>query len=405
MKPLMTLSLWFLAGASLSAYGLEIDPMVPPEIQFGGRAVATANASARDGTAPLPAHGTIDFSDSSLLLGFSKYLFNGPPRYGFATIGLRHPDNAGEIGNDVYLQEAHVGIGARAYELKFGRSRLRNHLLMFPTIRDEDLLEFTHVANAGSHVDTDVYELFGGVLDAQWFLGRGLIANTTLTARVATDNTPVVTQDNKINGANIGFAYALPTSVKFDRGIRYAGVAWDAQRVDELNDARLNAYLAGLVYNLNSNPEADWVWELQGIAVDGVGAANLSDKIGRARAKNNSLVTALRFNSRPYLQSRWQVAVTLALKDYPDFEAARIYAIAPSFLYRLGSGIDWVAQYTYRDLHGALAQQAGIEREHRFYTGVSFALDYTLNESVAERNSLLAIEHNMTSAYGPLREE
>lgn len=384
---------------------LEVDPHVPPEINFGGRALGTlVSGSQANNGAVTPANDDengLDFSDSSLLFNFSKYLFNGPPRYGYATVGLRRPDNAREVKDDIYLHEVNVGIGTRAYEIKLGRSRMRNSLLTFPTVRDDDLLAFTHVANAASSVDTDVYEIFGGVADAQWWPTRRLGTNLTLTSRVATDAIGDVVTDGKLNGVNVGVAYALPQTIKFDRGLRYAGLTWDVQQVDALNDERLNAYLAGVIYNLNSDPEADWVLEAQLLATDGVGAATLANKLGRSRAQGTTLVTALRFNKRPYLQTRWQAALTLAAKEYGDFDAAQSYAVAPSFVYRLGSGVDWVAQYIYTEQRGALATQTGIDSEQRFYTGLSFDFGYTLNESVAERGSILAVEHNMTSSFGP----
>ena len=390
---------------AIPATALEVDPHVPPEINFGGRALGTLVGGTQSNTGTVTSAGEddsgLDFSDSSLLFNFNKYLFNGPPRYGFATVGLRRPDNARELKDEIYLHEANVGIGNRAFEVKLGRTRLRNTLLTFPTVRDDDLLGFTHVANAATDVDTDVYEIFGGVADVQWWPTRTVATNIAATSRVVTDSAGDVVQDGKINGANVGIAYMLPQSLKFDRGLRFAGISWDAQQIDALDDERLNAYLAGFIYNLNSNPEADWVWETQWLASDGAGNAGLADKLGRARARSNAVVSALRFNHRPYLQTRWQAALTLAAKEYDDFDNAQTFAVAPSFVYRLGSGVDWVAQYIYTEQRGALATQTGIDSEQRFYTGLSFGFDYTLNESVAERGSILAVEHNMTSSFGP----
>ena len=393
------------AGGALctNVYALEVDPHVPPEINIGGRALGTlvGGSSAESVPGAAETEDGIDFSDSGLLFNFSKYLFNGPPRYGYATLGLRRPDNARELKDEVYFHELNVGVGTRAFEAKIGRTRLRNSLLSFPTVRDDDLLDYTHVPNAQSAVDTDVYEIFGNVAELQWWPRRNIGMHVGATGRVVTDAAGDVVTDGKINGANAGIAFAMPQSIKFDRGLRYAGVAWDAQQVDALGDERLNAYLAGFIYNLNSNPEADWVWETQLMAVDGVSSATLSDKLGRSRARSEALITAVRYNHRPYLQTRWQAAVTLAAKEYGDFADAQSFSAAPSFVYRLGSGVDWVAQYIYTDRRGALAAQTGVDAEQRVYTGLSFGFDYTLNESVAERGSILAIEHNMTSSFGP----
>ena len=389
-----------------TAGALEVDPLVPPEINFGGRALGTIVGTETSETDAITlddnAADELDFSDSSLLFRFNKYLFSGPPAYGFALFGLRRPDNAVALKDEVFFHELNVGVGGRQYELKLGRSRLRNSLLVFPTIRDDDLLEFTHVPNASSYADTDVYEIFGGSADLQWWPSQRVMTNAALTARTETDVVGNVTDDSNFNGYNVGIAYGLPQALKFDRGVRFAGLTLDSQTVDELGDKRLNAVLAGLIYTLNSNPEADWVLEAQAIGTDGVdGVTSLATKAERSRAKRTSVVAGIRFNKRPYLQTRWQAALTLAWKDYRGFDDAQALAIAPSFLYRLGSGVDWVTQYIYTSNGDGLAQAIGVEDEHRFYTGLSFSFGFTLNESVAERGSILSIEHNMGSSFGP----
>lgn len=395
----------FTMAAITPALALEVDPLVPPEINLGGRALATVNSTLQDTTTTGgETDSELDISDSSLLFGFSKYLFSnvsGQPNYGFGVIGLTRPDHTSELNDEIYLHEINAGIGGRNYEVKLGRSRLRNNLVRFPTARDDDLLAFTHVPNAAANTEADVYQVFGGVADVQWWPTPKLATHATLTSRVETDALGNETANSNLNGIAAGIAYSLPQSLKFDRGLRFAGVTFDSQQIDALNDERLHAVIGGLIYNLNDNPEADWVWETQAIANGGVdNVASLATPVNRARAKSTSLVTALRFNKRPYLQTRWQAALTLAWKDYRDVADATSYAVAPSFLYRLGSGVDWITQYIYTRNGDGLAQATGVESEHRLYTGLSFAFDHTFNESVGERGSILAIEHNM-AVSGP----
>ena len=78
-----TLLILMLAGAcavaaSGAAVALEVDPEVLPEINIGGRGVVTANYRDRDlASGGNDNGGELDVADSSLLLGFSKFLFNG----------------------------------------------------------------------------------------------------------------------------------------------------------------------------------------------------------------------------------------------------------------------------------------------------------------------------------------
>lgn len=398
-----TITRVFLGAAGLwaaAAPALELDPLVPPEINLGGRALATINGHQRDTIDGEDADSEIDTSDSSLLFGFSKYLF-GDERYGFGVVGLKKPEPSESLEGEVFFHELHVGIGGANYEVKLGRSRLRNTLLSFPTVRDDDLLAFTHVGNASSAADTELYEIFGNTAEVAWWPTRQLRTHVALNGRTETDATGAVTQDGGFNGANVGVSWGLPSAIKFDRGLRFAGLTVDVQEAEGLGNARMQAAIAGFIYNLNSNPEADWVWETQFIANEGVVVSALDTELARRRAESRSLVTAVRFNKRPYLQTRWQAALTAAWKDFPGFDDVSSYAIAPSFVYRLGSAVDWVTQYVFTHYRGGLAQASGIEQEHALYTGLSFGFAHTFNESVGERESILSIEHDM-GTIGPV---
>lgn len=390
-------------AAALYATGataLEVDPLVPPEINLGGRVLATVNGTHTKTTTGRNSDSELDIADSSLLFGFSKYLFDDA-HYGFGVIGITVPEDGSDVDESLFLHEANVGVGGRSYEVKLGRSRLRNTLINFPLVRDDDLLAFTHVGNASAAADSELYQLFGNVAQAQWWPTKTIGLSAAATARTETDTAGKVTTRGDFNGFNVGVAYSLPESLKFDRGLRYAGIALDRQDVDVPND-RMNAVIAGVIYNLNSNPEADWVLEAQAIANGGVaGVASLATDLDRNRAKSRSLVTSVRFNHRPYLQTRYQAALTLAWKDYSDFAGAKSFAVAPSFVYRLGSRVDWVVQYIYTNHDGALASASGVDSEQRLYTGLAFGFDHTFNESVARRDSILSIEHDMTN-IGPV---
>lgn len=388
-------SLW-----AAAAPALELDPLVPPEINLGGRALATINGHQRDTVNGNDADSELDISDSSLLFGFSKYLF-GDQRYGFGVVGLKKPEPSEALEGEVFFHELHVGIGGPRYEVKLGRSRLRNTLVSFPTVREDDLLAFTHVGNASSAADTEVYEVFGNTAEAAWWPTRRVRTHAAVIGRTETDAVGTVTKEGSFNGANVGVSWGLPAAIKFDRGLRFAGLVVDTQEAEGLDNERMNAAIAGFIYNLNTNPEADWVWETQLIANEGVPVSALDTELARRRAESRAVVTALRFNKRPYLQTRWQAALTAAWKDFPGFDDASSYAIAPSFVYRLGSAVDWVTQYVYTHNSGGLAQAVGIEAEHALYTGLSFGFAHTFNESVGERESILSIEHDM-GTIGPV---
>jgi len=396
-----------LIGSALlsnAAMALEVDPAVPPEINIGGRLVATADATSEKAVAGgTERDSNSSIADSSLLFGFSKYLFDDR-RYGFAVLGLKIPDDDTDLKDDIYIHEAHVGIGGPDYEVKLGRSQLGNTLIAFPTIRDDDLQDYLYVANGSSNAEAEEYQQFGSVIAGSWWLARRVQLDGGITGRTRTDAGGTRQTSADFNGGYLGVAYSVPEAIKFDRGLRYAGVRLDTQHANVpglgLPKETLTALIGAVSLNLNDYPEATWNLDAQVILNDGATVPDLSTHASRARAKSRAVAVALRYGKRPALQTRWQAALNLAWKDYADFSSASAYTIAPTYLYRLGSGVEFVAQYLYTHNDSTLAAAVGHEREQKIQFGLSFAFDNTFNESVGERGSILNLEHD-TLDIGP----
>lgn len=403
MKAFRTLAfLTCFVAVSVPGWALEIDPRVMPEINIGGKMLVTTDFLREDPQAGNASnHFAQNLSDSSLLLGFSKYLFTDND-YGFAVFGFKLPDHDTDLKDDIYLHQAHAGIGGKRYELLFGRTRLTNTLISFPTVRDEDLLAYTHVANGQSNAKADEYQIFGGLVRGTYWLSPFWMVGGALTARTETDpadlvNNPGISSSN-FNGGSMSLAYDVPEAIKFDRGIRFAGITLDHQRLDAMGTSpkdRKTALIAALTYNLSNNPEKTVVLDVQGIVDQGVDAISLSSQVERNRAKNTAVAAAVRYGHRPYLQTRWLAGVAAGWKKYDDFNDASSYAVAPNYLYRLGSGVDFTAQYIYRKNRGDLALATGVDAEHEFLVGLSFAFDATINETIGEGRSILNLEHDM----------
>lgn len=384
------------------SHALELDPKVSPEINFGGKMLVTTDFLREDprvGNASN--HYAQNLSDSSLLFGFSKYLFTDN-NYGFAVFGLKVPDDDTDLKDNVYLHQLHAGIGGKRYELLFGRTRLTNTLISFPTVRDEDLLAYTHVANGQSNARADEYQIFGGLVrgtywfSPYWMIGGALLARTETDPADLVNNPGISSSD--FNGGSVTLAYDVPEAIKFDRGARFAGITLDRQRLDAMGTSprdRKTALIAALTYNLSNNPEKTVVLDLQGIVDQGADVLSLLSRVERNRAKNTAVAVAVRYGHRPYLQTRWFAGVAAGWKKYDGFNDASSFAVAPNYLYRLGSGVDFTAQYIYRKNRGDLATATGVDAEHEFLVGLSFAFDATINETVGEGRSILNLEHNM----------
>ena len=85
----------------------------------------------------------------------------------------------------------------------------------------------------------------------------------------------------------------------------------------------------------------------------------------------------------------------MAVKGRSDFGELMSFAIAPSIAWRLGSGIEALAQYRYLANDDVLSAGFRFESSDEILFGLSFTLDATLNGSVGQRNSILNLEHDM----------
>ena len=403
MKTIKILAAAILGLAANSGGALEIDPNVIPEINLGGRALATAGwARMTDAASSAENASTLNISDSSLILGFSKYLFSNRD-YGYATFGFKTSEDDSDLKDDIYIHELLAGLGGPRYEVRLGRTRLPNTLLRFPTVRDDDLLAFTVVANGASNAEAVEYQQFGGQAAARFWFTQSVSGELALTARAQTDHLGARIGGEDFNGASVVLSYDFSEAMQVQRGVRFAGLTLDYQDLEALDTApkdELVAIVGALSYNLGKNPEAAWMLDVQGIMTRGANVSGVAEPYQRARAKSQAMATALRYAHRPNLQTRWQAALTVAWKNYPDISDTRSVALVPSFVWRAGSGVEVMAQYRYVYNGDSLATVNG-QREQQVLVGLNFNFATTFNESVGDRSDILNFEHNMLD-IGPV---
>ena len=278
--------------------------------------------------------------------------------------------------------------------MELGLTRIRNSIIEFPTIRDDDLLSFTHVGNASSN--EEFRQLYGKHLALDWFVDRKIQRLGIWSGTRENDDGFDAPDGFDYYGA--GYIYEQPEDFRYVKWIRHAGLVYDTQKVRVAGtDEWMGAWIAGIEFNLNMNPLSNWSVGLQGISNEGAGpitAADISytnpDVVSnQARAKSNSLVASLRYTGRPMLLTRWQTALTVAYKDYSDVNDATQLSVVPNVVYRIGQGVDLLAQYKYTDYSDGL----GGGSDNTFQLGVSFSLEAMFNDNIGERDSILNLEH------------
>jgi len=363
-----------------SAHALEVDREVTPRITLGGRLITTLDSDSESGDAG------INIGDSSFAARFDKRMFENGVAGG--VLGIK------EVGGVVGFNQVHVFYWNQNYETKAGRTRLPNTLVEFPLIRDDDMLGMTHVGNGSSNEEFD--QLYGKIVSFDWIVDQKVQKlGAWIGSRRNGDATQFPTASDGLDSYGASFRYQQPESMQYLKPIRSAGIALDAQKDSAAGNQFYQALIAGTEFNLNKNPKSNWSMGAQAIlngGVPGVTLGDLNDATdavsNRARAKSTALVTSLRYTRRPHLLTRLQAAVTVGYKSF-NVGGSEL-SIAPNLVYRIGQGVDVLAQYRNTQYSDGLA---AIGPTSVFQVGLVFNLDAKFNDTIGERDSITNLEH------------
>lgn len=381
-----------------------------PRLTFGGRGLVSFDVN---GTAPWSAgetgdteYGTVNnFSDSFLLLRLDQQLYE-KDRAGLVT-GFLFPDADADLGQ-VFFNQMNVFYDSQHFRVRAGRTRLSNFVLEFPTLREEDLLEYAYLTSGLSNAHNSYYSRYGNVLRGETYaLGSRLVAAGQLANRTVTDMEGETLDDFGVNSGSASLVYRLPKMIRYQGVLRRAGVTWVTQQVEAPGQEWMHGLAAGAAVNLTRNPIHNVELRAQGTYSFGVeepavpvvdpdsplpATAPLSEPVGRARAESYGLVGSVRFLSRPYQLRRFQAAVTGAYREYPDRDASQ-FAVVPNVFVRLGQGVDLGLQYRFEQNDDALAAALGHKREHSVQATLSFGFQMMWNSYFGERDDILSMEH------------
>lgn len=359
--------------APLSGLALEVDREVLPRLILGGRLISTMDYLQLDSQPNRDSH--INLDDSALLLAMDKRIYDMQGVAG-AVVGFRDGDQG------VLMQHMYGRYWRESRRWKIGRTRLPSTLIEIPTLRDDDLLEYSHVLNAGSNEEFD--QVYGDLVSFDWFVkGKTQNLNVWFGTRGSTLE--------GINSYGIAYLNQQPEDLIYVKSNRHWGVRIDRQEVDIGGTTEwMTAYLIGIDQNLNRNPSG--IWNVTAQLMQNMGLDNatvLSSVSSRAKSPAVSFVSSINFTHRPKLLTRHRYALSLAYKDYSDVDNANQFSIVPSYLCRFGQGIDMVAQLVYTENGTALG--GGSDLKIQF--GLSFSFDAVFNDQIGERDSILNLEH------------
>ena len=339
-----------------------------------------------------------DFSDTHLLLRLDRQLYTNH-RAGMV-LGFLFPDAETGLG-DVFYNQINVFYDTRAFRGTLGRTRLENFALEFPTLREEDLLEYGFVLNGFSNADNSEFNRYGNVARTELFgMGGRFSLRTQVSSWTVTDGAGERQNDFDVNAGSTFLGYRLPETIRYSGVVREAGFGFHTQKVDLPGNEWLNALSAGLAVNLSRHPLRNVELRSQLIYNAGaedparlsVGAGTLATPLGRALAESTAVVASLRFLRRPYQLDRFQAAVTVAYKAFNGTDASQM-TLVPNVFFQLGQGVDVGLQYQYERFADELATLLGRSRSHSVKFVFAFSFQSMFNDYFGDRDDILNLEH------------
>ena len=384
---LLALGLAFSSSVSLAE--------LSPEIQLGSRGVMSFNGifSSEDNTSEAS-----DFSDTSLMVGFRQKLYSD--WRGQMVIGFQFPDADSSLGQ-VFYHQTFIQLEDKSNILKFGRSRVRNTLIEFPVLRDDDAIYFTDVLNPFSSGEDSEDSQYGNVVEASHVFGQRFWLgfhgeHFTEAPALLDDSEP----DFDFNAVGAMLEYRVPETQRWNRelldqiGIGFNGYLTARDEDESKFDEILKNIMFSAVLNVHPDPVHFLDFRHQTIYNLGFGEVErLGNYADITRASSLAMYTSLRYLYRRLEHPTAQFSLGFGYKTFPDLSetADQIQLIANTF-YRVGENFDVGLQFQYRhnsdDLEKLLGKSAGI-----IQLSLIYSVDQSWNDQFDDRDSLLNLEH------------
>jgi hypothetical protein len=386
-----------------TALALEVDEISPPRIsveaEFFGTLDYTKSGSANPAT-PDVSDIRANTDDTNLTVVFDKPLYDQSLVAGMV-VNL-------ELGQEGVTPRVSTFLASSRFRIGYGRSKLRNTLVRFPTVRDDDLLAYTHVLNSALGLEESDAQMYGDILSLDWSFRPShwrvsLFGQEREQTRLeAGSGTYVADEAARANSGGLSLIYEPPEPVRYEGFVRQFGLIYEVQSNDRISGerARHNSSVLGAVIGVNDNPEYPWEIALQVVNTggledrDGTGTeirAQSEDALAREAA--TATVLSVQYANRRYLQTRWRGALTLAHKSYGDIDGASQWSLVPAWFHRIGNGVDLVTQVVYTAYDDGLASIVGQDSEMTVQVGITLQFEDAINDNVVEPGSILELEH------------
>lgn len=391
-------ALFVFLSIQVTAFAQLGEDNLMPEIEIGFKTIATGNFYSNQGAAslelPVLNEGEqviSDFSDSYFLIGANQKLYND--WRGQMVLGLSFPDAGSGLGQ-VFYNQAFIQVENKENIFKAGRSTSRSTLLEFPTLRDDDALQYNFALNPFSNGLNTEDNQYANVLEYTH------IFSNRWWASVHGENYQDFEKPNdfSLNGIGGSLVYRVPETQIWNRGfLQEVGVSYNNYLTDrpETNvEDVLTNIIGSIALNLKPDPVnfIDFKAQIiQNMGFDDI--RGITDYSDYTRTKSTGFYGSFRYVYRKLERPTLMTTFGFGYKDFSNLENnTNQWMSIISFFYRIGNNFDFIAQYRYSQNNGDLVPLLG-ESQHRFQLGLAYTFNKIFNSQFDNRNSILNLEH------------
>ncbi len=365
-----------------------------PQIEVAGSGVATLDAGHGGifGGRGIGGQSQINISDSSLALGAAQRLYHGAIG-SFSLGGLTLDESNTGHGKQFFLHQAFLDFQDLRFEGYLGRTnRPAAQIVTFPTVREDDLIDYTSVLNPFSDGANIEEHRYGNV--AAVVFNSGLSHFVNVHAEHLIDTAGVGESDSGLNAFGATYQYeGNPALTTIERAPTY-GVGFEHRAVDKSAGGASNVFYAGGVLNLQPGLVNKLDIRVLGQVTFGNDTATLNTLNDSYRADQQAIALSLRKLYSPFGRPASQWALTAGMKRYSKVSDASSYGVALSYAKSLGQGFDFVSQIGFDHRTDAMAMAFDGHRDSTvFQVGLVFNFGSTFNQAVGPRRSPTNLLH------------
>ncbi len=366
-----------------------VQAQVSPEIELGAKGVMSGNLRIKNTSAT---SAVSDFSDSQILLGFRQKLYSEWRAQ--MVFGMQFPDADSDLGQ-VFYNHVFLQLENQKNIIKIGRSTTQTILNVFPTLRDDDAMQFNYSLNPFSNGTNTQDNQYGNVIEYTHIFKQRywlIIHGENFADLSAPDNF-------ELNSFGGSFLYIVPESQTWNRNIiQRVGISYNNYITDQSDDSEFEKLLKNVLVSMTLNIKPDPVhfidFKVQGIYNAGFQAIDsINSYSDYVRTPSVSTFGTIRYLYRKYERPFIQASLGIGYKSFSVVNGSdQMIGIANVFC-RLGENLDVGFQYRYLYNNGQSENLFG-KQEHRFQIAFVYSINQIFNNQFDDRNSILNLEHN-----------